>query len=63
MGSKLVVNAYNMVLYRKIDCLKDYTNVANIWVRDKAPTFIVSECLSNARGKVILAHLTSCLTT
>jgi len=50
MGSKLVLYADDMLLYRKIDCPEDYTilqwvaNTINNWVRDNSLTFSVSKC-------------------
>ena len=50
MGSKLVLYADDMLLYRKIDCPEDYTilqwvaNTINNWVRDNPLTFRVSKC-------------------
>ena len=50
MGSKLVLYADDMLLYRKIDCPEDYimlqrdNNTINNWVKDKFLTFIVSKC-------------------
>ena len=50
MGSRLVLYAEDMLLYRKIDCPEDYTmlqrdiNRINNWVKDNSLTFNVSKC-------------------
>ena len=51
VGSKLVLYADNMLLYRKIDCPEDYmlqwdVNTINNWVRDNCNSlaFSMSKC-------------------